>query len=184
MSFETWSWLVVASLSSVAGCSAAVSSTDGQTASATEATQAVTTSLVDAGQRRPDHREGPPGPPPEAVAACESKAVNEACTVSIHGESLTGTCRSAPPGAPGGEMVACHPDNAPGPRGPRGHHPPPGRPPVEVFAACEGKAVDAGCRVTLGEHTLEGSCRPAPPGASETRLACAPRGPRPEPPTN
>jgi hypothetical protein len=50
-----------------------------------------------------------PGPPPEAFTACEGKAVGDACTVSLHGTDLAGTC-STPPGNQG---LACRPNHRP-----------------------------------------------------------------------
>lgn len=45
------------------------------------------------------------GPPPEALAACASSSAGAACTVSFHGQSLTGTCVAGP----NGEALACLP---------------------------------------------------------------------------
>ncbi|MBS2011659.1 MAG: hypothetical protein JST00_02000 [Deltaproteobacteria bacterium] len=53
----------------------------------------------------------------------------------------------------------------------RRHH----GPPPEAFTACEGKAVDAACTVVLGDKSLEGKCLAPPPGAPDTRNACAPK---------
>lgn len=48
---------------------------------------------------------GPHGPPPEALAACASSSAGAACTVTIHGQPLSGTCVAGP----SGEALACHP---------------------------------------------------------------------------
>lgn len=50
-------------------------------------------------------------------------------------------------------------------------------PPPEAFAACAGKTAGAACAVPArqGNGTLEGTCRTPPPGANDTRLACAPK---------
>ena len=45
------------------------------------------------------------GPPPEALAACSGKAESDACSVTLRGQAMTGTCRKGP----GGEAVACMP---------------------------------------------------------------------------
>lgn len=63
------------------------------------------------------------GPPAEAIAACTGKQTGDACTVSIGGESHTGTCA-----AHRTDAIACRPEGGPGgpgrPDGPGG----PGRP--------------------------------------------------------
>jgi hypothetical protein len=61
----------------------------------------------------------PPGPPPEAFAACKDLAEGAACTVSLHDQSIDGTCRKGPHGE---TPLACVPANMPPP-------PPPGPPP-------------------------------------------------------
>lgn len=109
-----------------------------------------------------------PGPPPEAFTACESKAVGDACSVTFDGNSVAGHCSSPPPGV-SDTRISCRPDNLP-------DHPPGGHraPPPEVFDACTGKAADAACNVTLGDHTFSGTCHAPPPGVDETRLGCMP----------
>ena len=61
--------------------------------------------------------DGPPPLPPEAYAACESKAVGDACTVALHDREHQGTC------APDrdGHRLFCRLDDMPPP-------PPPERP--------------------------------------------------------
>jgi hypothetical protein len=117
------------------------------------------------------------GPPQEAIAACQTRAVGAACTVTLHGESLDGTCKTAPDGS----TVACLPTKFEGVGGPGGHH----GPPPEAKAACTSKAKGESCSVTTPEgKTVTGTCD-APPQSTE--LACRPaggpgghRGPPPE----
>jgi hypothetical protein len=105
------------------------------------------------------------GPPKEAFAACEGKAVEAVCTVAMGPDGIEGICRKGP----GEESVlVCVPtDFRPPPR----HH----GPPKEAFAACEGKAVDAACTAAMGPHSFDGTCRQGPRG--EGALACAPHKP-------
>lgn len=57
----------------------------------------------------------PPGPPPEAIAACSGKAEGDAVTVTLpDGKSLAATCRTMRDG-----QLAARPDHPPG-----GHPPP------------------------------------------------------------
>lgn len=56
----------------------------------------------------------------------------------------------------------------------RGHH---GKPPEEVFAACDGKAKDAACEVKFGDKTINGSCK-SPPNDANARAACIPAPPK------
>lgn len=165
-----------------AACSGQVASSDTSQQSQAQSTSAATT--ADGGAHRPPH---PHGPPPEAFTACEGKAVSDVCSVTLKDETLAGTCVSPPAGAPDTRIV-CRPDKMPahGPHGGPPHGPPPGPPPAEVFAACDGKAADAACSVTLGDHTISGTCKSLPPPMKEktndTRLACAPAHPPPPPP--
>ncbi len=124
----------------------------------------------------PDGRRHPHGPPPEAFTACEGKATNEPCTVSLGGDrTLAGKCIAPPPWA-SDNRNACVPP-------PSHMHPPP--PPPEAFDACNGKTADAACTVALPDRTLDGKCVLPPPDANEKRLVCAPPhppGPPPGPP--
>jgi hypothetical protein len=64
----------------------------------------------------------PPGPPPEAIAACKGKAVGDSVSFTgRRGETLTGTCQKA------GDVLAARPNGMPPPGGPRdgGGGPPP-----------------------------------------------------------
>lgn len=159
----------------LAACTGATATSDPQTQ-----TQAQSAMPAEGEGKHPPPRHHH-GPPPEALEACRSKAVGDACTVTLGKESLAGECVTppAPPsGAPDGASapVVCRPDKMPE-HGPGGR--PHGPPPEEVFAACDGKAADAACSVTLGDHTIEGTCRAAPPTMNETRLGCAPSRPPP-----
>jgi len=72
----------------------------------------------------------PHGPPPEAIAACTSKAIGAACSFAGRSnEAMAGSCAaapSAPPGVPTGmppgsantqpsSVIACRPANMPAP---------------------------------------------------------------------
>ena len=173
----------------LAACTGATATSDPQTQSQAQSATPAEGSGGEGKHPPPRHHHGPP---PEALEACRSKAVGDACTVTFGKESLAGKCVTppAPPsGAPDGASapVVCRPDKMPehGPGGGPGGRPH-GPPPEEVFAACDGKAADAACSVTLGDHTIEGTCRAAPPTMNETRLGCAPsrqppgEGPRPQ----
>jgi hypothetical protein len=64
------------------------------------------------------HRGGvacPPGhePPPEAFSACSGKASGDACSVSMHGSDVAGTCVTMP----GDSRLVCMPKNHPPPKG-------------------------------------------------------------------
>jgi hypothetical protein len=59
----------------------------------------------------PARADGPPSPPPEAYAACASKADGDACTVQIHDQQIQGTC--APDRE--GKGLFCRPDHMPCP---------------------------------------------------------------------
>lgn len=64
----------------------------------------------------------PPGPPPEAVAACSGKAAGAGCSFTgRQGESLSGQCETPPGGASSssGTVLACRPANMPPPPGNR-----------------------------------------------------------------
>jgi hypothetical protein len=61
------------------------------------------------------HADGPPPLPPEAYAACQSKAEGDACTVEIHDREVHGKC--APDRE--GKGLFCRPDEMPFPPPPR-----------------------------------------------------------------
>lgn len=154
----------------------------GTSATADPATQTQAQSATTEASAGSEGKRPPPphhGPPPEAFDACQSKAVGDVCTVTFGGESLTGKCVAPPDGD---ARIHCRPDKLP-----EGHHPggkgghPHGPPPEAIFTACDGKAADAACTVTLGDRTIEGTCKAPPPGVEGTRLGCVPaRPPRPE----
>ncbi|MBX3221462.1 MAG: hypothetical protein KF795_13150 [Labilithrix sp.] len=157
----------------------------GGTTTSDPATQTQAQSATE-GNDGADGKRPPPrhhGPPPEAFAACEAKAAGDACTVTFERESLSGTCAAEPAPPHGGSAQAddarlvCRPDKMPERGGPGGR--PPGPIPAEVFAACEGKAADAACSVTIGDRAIEGTCKAPPPGTNEARLGCAPARPPP-----
>ncbi|MBX3192413.1 MAG: hypothetical protein KF819_35810 [Labilithrix sp.] len=164
-----WSFVSCLAVASIACTEAA------QPASSSEAQAATQALAAEGGAARPH---GPRhGPPPIAFEACASKAAGDACTVALPDKTVAGTCASPPAGAPDAR-VFCLPNDMP----PPGHGPPPGGrppgpPPAEAFTACDGKTAGATCAVTLGDHTLNGSCLAPPPDSGETRLACAPPHP-------
>jgi hypothetical protein len=96
------------------------------------------------------------GPPPEALAACASLIAGATCSVSLHGQTLAGTCVSPP----GGSALACRPTN-----------PPPMTPPPEAVSACAQRSANDACAFSLGGTNLTGTCA-TPPGSST--LACRP----------
>jgi hypothetical protein len=52
----------------------------------------------------------PHGPPPEAIEVCSALAESAACSVTVHGHTLDGTCRAAPDGK---GPLACAPAGPP-----------------------------------------------------------------------
>jgi hypothetical protein len=56
---------------------------------------------------------------------------------------------------------------------PSGDRPPHHGPPPAAFDACKGKSADDACEVTLGDHTVQGTCAQTP----DQRLACRPAPP-------
>src|SRR5215472_12111381 len=85
-------------------------------------------------------------PAPEMVAACNGSAAGDACTFTLKGQALTGTCRAGPtPEAP----LACFPNG-----------PLPGI--GAASAACNGRAAGDSCTVAFSDHTVEGTCRADP----------------------
>lgn len=105
----------------------------------------------------------PHQPPREAIDACSGVSESAACTVTLHGHTIEGTCRTPPDGK--GDL-ACLPNRPPGP-------------PPEAVAACSGAAENASCTITLHGHTLDGVCRTPPDGKGG--LACLPHHPPPPP---
>ncbi|MCK9460062.1 MAG: hypothetical protein M0R80_10520 [Proteobacteria bacterium] len=62
---------------------------------------------------------------------------------------------------------------------PEGVAPPPGQPPAEAFAACDGKGAGDACEVPLGEGKLTGECAALPGDAGGEKLSCRVQGPPP-----
>jgi hypothetical protein len=98
---------------------------------------------------------GPPHPPREAVEACSNQQEGAACTVSIHGQAISGKCRKGPDGE--GPLACMLP------------------PPPEAVAACASLSEGATCTVSHHGRSLEGKCRNSPWG--EGPLACVPPPP-------
>jgi hypothetical protein len=102
--------------------------------------------------------DGHRGPPPEAYTACESKAVGDDCTVSLHDVTVDGKCDVF-----GSDTrLSCRPN-----------HPPPI--PQAAFDACRDKKEADACTVTFDGHTIEGTCEQGPGDG----LSCRPSGPPP-----
>jgi hypothetical protein len=97
----------------------------------------------------------PPRPPREAVEACASSEEGAACTVSFHGQSISGKCRKGPDGE--GPLACMLP------------------PPPEAVEACASASEGAACTVTHHGRNLTGQCRYSPSG--EAPLACVPPPP-------
>ncbi|MEP0235864.1 hypothetical protein [Roseibium sp.] len=72
--------------------------------------------LAQSGQGNSERRPRGGRPPQEAFDACQSKAVNDSCQVTLpDGNAMTGTCMAPPQGGDG--AVACVPAGGPKPRG-------------------------------------------------------------------
>jgi hypothetical protein len=95
-------------------------------------------------------------PPQEAFDACQGKSTAEACSVTMQGRALDGTCAPADD-----NRLFCRPTRPP-------HEPP--APPPEAFTSCDGKAAQAACSVALSDRTLEGTCATS----SDGKLFCLP----------
>lgn len=91
----------------VTACSGQVASSDPASQSQALTTTDATTSAAPPPGPPPHH-----GPPPEAFTACEGKAANDACSVTLHGTAEAGTCVSPPPGV-SDTRLACRPDRMP-----------------------------------------------------------------------
>jgi hypothetical protein len=104
----------------------------------------------------------PPSPPQEAFTACANAKEGDACTVSMHGHDVSGTCSQF-----GTQGLACRPNRPPGP-------------PPEAVAACASSKEGDSCTVTLHGESLSGTCRKGPSG--QEPLACMPAGGPPPPP--
>jgi len=175
--------LVATAALTLAGCA---ESTQASAEGTQAQLQALSTDSGSAGQEGRRHH----GPPPEAFTACDAKAVGDACSVTFGDKDHAGTCVTPPAGAPDARIVCLPKDMPPPPpggpgggpgRGPGGPGGGPGHghggPPPAAFTACDGKPAGAACSVTLGDRTIDGSCKGPPPGVSDPRLACAPARP-------
>jgi hypothetical protein len=139
------------------------SSSFGSTAGASNLTSSDDITDLDAS---PDGR--PPGPPEEAVLACEQKGESDACSfLSLRdGRAMDGTCR-ARRDDPG--QFVCVPGDRAG-RGPRGEGP--WGPPEEALAACAGAETGTACSFEAPFGTVDGTCHPGPDGSGV--VACRP----------
>ena len=70
-------------------------------------------------QPQPGQQGGPHRPPPEALAACQGKAADAACSFSHDSRSVTGTCFTPASDKP----LACKPAGGPPPGGENGGPP-------------------------------------------------------------
>lgn len=79
----------------------------------------------DSSQQQQQRPQGmPPGPPPQAIAACNGLASNAACSFAgRNNETVSGTCAS-PPGNGQGSL-ACRPSHPPQGMGANGNGAPP-----------------------------------------------------------
>jgi hypothetical protein len=104
---------------------------------------------------------GRKGPRPESFAACEDKAVGDACSFESPRGDLEGVCATGR-----SEKLHCRPNDM------KGHGKGHGRkgPPAESFAACEDKAAGDACSFESPRGELEGICAT---GRSDT-LHCRP----------
>jgi hypothetical protein len=100
------------------------------------------------------------GPSPEMVEACNGSAAGDACTVTLKGQTLDGTCR---PGPTSEAPLACFPKG-----------PPPGVPMREAVDACNGRAAGDVCSVALTDRSIDGTCQVDP----HQSLVCLPTNPR------
>ncbi|MBI2894026.1 MAG: hypothetical protein HYY06_10775 [Deltaproteobacteria bacterium] len=119
-----------------------------------------TTESILASTAETDVAAAPGQPPAAALDACADLAADAACSISIDGHSIDGTCRRGP-GAD--DPLACAPAHLP---------PMPHRPPREALDACADLAADAACSISIAGHSIDGACRRGP-GADDP-LACAP----------
>jgi hypothetical protein len=99
----------------------------------------------------------PPPVPKEAIAACASLQAGDACTVTLGGNTLDGTCAKTPD-----DVLACRPSRPPGP-------------PHEAIEACASLQAGDACTVKLGDREMKGTCA----SAGNDVLACRPEGPPP-----
>ncbi|MTW21552.1 hypothetical protein [Allochromatium palmeri] len=66
--------------------------------------------LATTASARPGPGDGRRGPPPEAIAACNSKSTNDSCSFTgRHDDTITGTCITPPDS----DQFACVPEGGP-----------------------------------------------------------------------
>ena len=95
---------------------------------------------------KPDDDNRVLSPPPEMVAACSGSVAGDACTFTLNGQAVNGTCRAGPkPEAP----LACF---AKGPLPGVG----------AAQAACKGRTAGDSCTVAFSDRTVDGTCRADP----------------------
>ncbi len=94
-------------------------------------------------------RGGKHGPPPEAYAACEDKAIGDSAEfVSPRGDTVSGTCEQE------GDRLVLRPDHHGGKGGGGSQGPPP-----EAYTACEDKAAGDNAEfVSPRGDTISGTC--------------------------
>ncbi|MGC4121445.1 MAG: hypothetical protein QM765_44095 [Myxococcales bacterium] len=118
-------------------------------------TAAVASAQPRGGPGGPGHR-----PPQEAIDACKSLKAGEACTFSIDGRTVQGTCRG-----PADKPAACAPNDLPPPDdGHRG-------PPQQALDACKNLRDGDTCSFDHDGREVKGSCRTGPDGGA---MGCAP----------
>ena len=97
-------------LLAICGCSIA-SAADGS-ATTKQATLATSAPPNPVPPSRPTDARPPHKPPQEAFDACKSLGEGDVCSVNLHGQTMTGTCRKGPNGE---SELACVPAHPPGP---------------------------------------------------------------------
>jgi hypothetical protein len=109
-----------------------------------------------------------PGPPEEALAACDGKVAEAACSFTSprDGNAVDGTCHARRDDA---SQLVCRPSDWPG-RGERGDGP--WGPSEEALSACQDIETGAPCSFESPFGTLDGTCSPRPDGSGE--VACRP----------
>ncbi|HEY3449707.1 MAG TPA: hypothetical protein VGK67_25355 [Myxococcales bacterium] len=116
-------------------------------------------------------RQGPGGPghrpPKEALDACASLKVGDACSFTLESRTLKGTCRG-----PADKPAACAPDDMLPPGEHRG-------PPQAALDACQSLRAGDTCSFSMDGRDVTGSCQACP---KDGRIACAPADMRRGPP--
>lgn len=109
-----------------------------------------------------------PGPPEEALAACDGLAAEATCSFTSprDGSAVDGTCHARRDDA---SQLVCRPNDWPR-RGERGEGP--GGPPEEALSACDGIETGTACSFEAPFGTVNGTCSVRPDGSGE--VACRP----------